>query len=168
MDSKKDVELVKPDYSAFAETSLLLQLRTRTITHLYVCGSLSNISVYATVLDAVRHGLEVTLIEDCLGYLDLECHTEAVRQMADDMGASGIDFQELMDDLSGLLGDVIREEDFSSRFQVNIQQPNSASARQPVPSSQPAERVEEWIATSGSKRRQPPTEADDSPLEPHP
>ena len=149
VDPNVDVDTVKSDYSAFTETQLLLQLRTRLITHIYVCGSLSNISVYATVLDAVRHGLEVTLIEDCLGYLDPKCHLEAMRQMADDMGASGVDYQELMDDLSGLLGDVIREEDFSSRFQVSIQ-PQAT-----IPPAQRNQRVEEWIANAGSNRRQP-------------
>ena len=158
-----DMSIVKSDYSAFAETSLLLQLRTRMVTHVYVCGSLSNISVYATVLDAVGHGLEVTLVEDCLGYLNLECHTDAMRQMADDMGASGIDYQELMDDLSGLLGDVIREEDFSSHFQVSIPQPSRAQARAAVPPSQRNQRVEEWIASAGSKRRQAVMESQGSP-----
>lgn len=159
IDNAQDMKIAKSDYSAFAETSLLLQLRARTITHVYVCGSLSNISVYATVLDAVRHGVEVTLIEDCLGHLCSECHLEAVRQMADDMGASGVDYQELMDDLCGLLGDVIREEDFSSRFQVSLAPMPSSQSRPAVPPSQRNQRVEDWITDSGSKRRQAPTEA---------
>ena len=153
VDPKVDMEVVKSDYSAFAETQLLLQLRTRLITHVYVCGSLSNISVYATVLDAVRHGLEVTLVEDCLGSLDPKCHLEAMKQMADDMGASGVDYQELMDDLSGLLGDVIREENFPSRFQVSIQ-PQAT-----VPPAQRNQRVEDWLASAGSKRREPAIES---------
>ncbi|KIW10946.1 hypothetical protein PV08_10245 [Exophiala spinifera] len=120
MDSKKDLIMLKSHYSAFIDTQLLMHLRTRLVTEIYVCGSLSNISVYATVLDAVCHGLQVTIIEDCLGYRDEMCHTEAVRQMADSMGANGIDCQELRDDIAGLLGDVIREEEFTTKFQVTL------------------------------------------------
>ncbi|RMD40956.1 hypothetical protein DV735_g4162, partial [Chaetothyriales sp. CBS 134920] len=120
IDTANDIEVVKSHYSAFTDTPLLLSLRMRLITHLYVCGSLSNVSVYATVLDAVRHGIQITLIEDLLGFLTEACHIEAVRQMVDRMGAMGVDFQELMDDLAGLLGDVIHEADFASSFQVSI------------------------------------------------
>ncbi|KAJ9622217.1 uncharacterized protein PV06_04375 [Exophiala oligosperma] len=123
MDPQKDLIMLKSHYSAFVDTQLLMHLRTRLITQIYVCGSLSNISVYATVLDAVCHGLEVTIIEDCLGYRDEMCHTEAVRQMADSMGANGIDCQELRDDIAGLLGDVIKEEDFTTKFQVSLPRP---------------------------------------------
>ncbi|RMZ91939.1 hypothetical protein DV736_g839, partial [Chaetothyriales sp. CBS 134916] len=120
IDTTNDIDVVKSHYSAFADTTLLLSLRMKLITHLYVCGSLSNISVYATVLDAVRHGIQITLVEDLLGYITERCHIEAIRQMVDRMGAMGIDFQELMDDLAGLLGDVIHESDFGSHFQVSI------------------------------------------------
>ncbi|RMZ84352.1 hypothetical protein DV738_g561, partial [Chaetothyriales sp. CBS 135597] len=120
IDTANDIEVVKSHYSAFTDTPLLLSLRMRLITHLYVCGSLSNVSVYATVLDAVRHGIQITLIEDLLGYITEACHIEAVRQMVDRMGAMGVDFQELMDDLAGLLGDVIHETDFASSFQVSM------------------------------------------------
>ncbi|ETN38040.1 uncharacterized protein HMPREF1541_07663 [Cyphellophora europaea CBS 101466] len=153
-DPERDLSVVKSHYSAFTETSLLLQLRTRMIQHVYVAGSLSNISVYATVLDAVRHGIEVTLIEDCLGYRNALCHEEAVRQMADVMGAVGTDHQELMDDLAGLLGDVIHEEDFSTRFHVSIGPPavkrnSPAPPREPVSPEQRKQRVEDWISDNG-------------------
>lgn len=123
VDAQQDLVMTKSHYSAFVDTNLLLHLRTRLVTELFVCGSLSNISVYATVLDAVCHGLKVTIVEDCLGYNDEMCHIEAVRQMADHMGASGVDCQELRDDLAGLLGDIIREEDYTTKFQVSLPPP---------------------------------------------
>jgi alkylated DNA repair dioxygenase AlkB len=176
IDPKLDLSIVKSDYSAFVDTQLLIELRTRLITHIYVCGSLSNISVYATVLDAVRHGMEVTLIEDCLGYIEPKCYDEAVRQMADDMGAAGTDFNELMDDLSGLLGDVIKEDDFKSRYHVTgprigprIRTPDEHSPvpsvldQARVPPSQRQQQVEDWISSSTSKRRQPNVEIQGTP-----
>jgi nicotinamidase-related amidase/alkylated DNA repair dioxygenase AlkB len=120
IDRSTDVVLTKSHYSAFEETNLLMMLRTRFITEVYICGSLSNIGVHATVLDAVCHGIKVTLIEDCLGYLDNVCHVEAMRRMVDTLGAGGVDLQELRDDLAGLLGDVIREEDFPTKFHVSM------------------------------------------------
>ncbi|KAF3482643.1 isochorismatase family protein [Arthroderma uncinatum] len=97
IDPNEDTVLVKSEYSAFQTHGLLLSLRSRFVTEVFVCGSLSNASVYATVLDAVRHGLAVTLIEDCLGYRSSLRHREAMRRMADIMGANGITSRELMD-----------------------------------------------------------------------
>ncbi|KIW27792.1 hypothetical protein, variant [Cladophialophora immunda] len=123
IDPQRDLVMLKSHYSAFESTSLLMHLRSHLITELYVCGSLSNVGVYATVLDAVCHGVQVTLVEDCLGYIDEACHIEAMRQMADTLGANGIDCQELRDDIAGLLGDVIHEEDYPTRFQVSLPPP---------------------------------------------
>ncbi|EXJ88808.1 hypothetical protein A1O3_01872 [Capronia epimyces CBS 606.96] len=141
IDSQRDLVMLKSHYSAFPESPLLMHLRTRLITELYICGSLSNVAVYATVLDAVCHGLQVTIVEDCLGFKDEKCHVEAMRQMADHMGASGVDCQELRDDLAGLLGDVVREEDYTTRFQVTIAPP----ARR-IKSHTSRKHIHDWIA----------------------
>ncbi|KAK5205903.1 hypothetical protein LTR47_009458 [Exophiala xenobiotica] len=156
MDSTHDLIMIKSHYSAFVDTQLLTQLRTRLITELYICGSLSNISVYATVLDAVCHGLQVTIIEDCLGYIDEACHVEAVQQMADSMGAEGVDCQELRDDLAGLLGDVIREEDFANKFQVSLPPPSAKSK-----SRSSTTQIHEWMSrVEGDNSPTPPSERD--------
>ncbi|PLB53480.1 hypothetical protein P170DRAFT_435108 [Aspergillus steynii IBT 23096] len=94
-----DTLIEKSDYSALQDQGLILSLRTRFVTELYLCGSLSNISVYATALDAVRHGFSVNLIEDCLGFRSFPRHEEAMRRMADIFGANGITSQELMEEL---------------------------------------------------------------------
>ena len=138
----QDLVMEKSHYSAFEDTNLLMYLRTHLITELYVCGTLSNVGVYSTVLDAVCHGVQVTLVEDCLGYLDEACHIEAMRQMADNMGARGVDCQELRDDLAGLLGDVVREEDYTTRFQVSL--PPPARTRRSHTSRQ---QIHDWIST---------------------
>ena len=123
IDPQRDMLIEKSHYSAFEDTPLLTHLRTHMITEIYVCGTLSNVAVYASVLDAVCHGVQVTLVEDCLGYLEDACHLEAMRQMADNMGANGVDCQELRDDVAGLLGDIVREEDFPTQFQVSLPPP---------------------------------------------
>ena len=74
--------------------------RVEELSH-YIAVRLQNLRSFrkaATALDAVRHGLSVTIIEDCVGYINDECHTEAMRQMADGMGAEGVELQELVDD----------------------------------------------------------------------
>jgi nicotinamidase-related amidase/alkylated DNA repair dioxygenase AlkB len=127
IDHENDVVLVKSHYSAFANTPFLLNLRKKFVSGLYLCGSLSNISVYATALDAVRHGLSVTIIEDCVGYRNEACHQEAMRQMADGMGAEGVELQELVDDLNGDLGDVVTEDTFPTRFEISLSDSNRSS-----------------------------------------
>ena len=100
VDQKTDLTMVKNHYSAFDSTQLLLSLRMKLVTDVYLCGCLSNVSIYATAVDAVRHGLNVTVVEDCIGYRSEDRHESAMRHMADVLGASGIDSEEIME-LSG-------------------------------------------------------------------
>lgn len=96
---ERDTVLDKTGYSALESNDLVLSFRTRFVTEVYLCGSLSNVSVYATALDAVRHGFSVTLIEDCLGYRQFGRHREAMRRMADILGATGLSADELHQEL---------------------------------------------------------------------
>lgn len=104
---EQDTVLDKTGYSALESTDLVLTFRTRFVTEVYLCGSLSNISVYATALDAVRNGFSVTLIEDCLGYREFGRHREAMRRMADILGATGLTAQELYQELDWAETDAI-------------------------------------------------------------
>lgn len=101
LDEESDLIVTKHFYSAFDETSLLMALRARLVTKVYLCGVLTNVGVYSTAADAVQHGLQVTLIEDCLGYRSEEKHLEALRQMADIMGVHGIDSEEIIEESGG-------------------------------------------------------------------
>ena len=101
IDEEKDMLMVKHHYSAFDATPLLISLRMRLVTHIYLCGCLSNVSIYATAADAVRHGFEVTVVEDCMGYRSELKHLNAMRDMADLLGVSGIDSEELIDQSGG-------------------------------------------------------------------
>ncbi|CAK7268697.1 hypothetical protein SEPCBS119000_003193 [Sporothrix epigloea] len=81
VNARQDMILVKTHYSAFNSTQLLNRLRTRFVTELYVCGALTNISIYATALDAARHGLSLTIIEDCCGYRDITRHDDTITSL---------------------------------------------------------------------------------------
>ena len=103
IDEANDIILVKNHYSAFDATPLLVSLRMKLVTHIYLAGSLSNISIYSTAADAVRHGFEVTVIEDCIGYRSRDRHYDAMKKMADLLGVSGIDSEELIEESGGRL-----------------------------------------------------------------
>ena len=102
LDKERDIDIVKHHYSALDETALLLSLRMKLVTHLYLCGCLSNVSIQATAADAVRHGFEVTVVEDCMGFRSEEKHLEAMYQMADTLGVSGITSEELIQEARAL------------------------------------------------------------------
>ncbi|KAM3424999.1 hypothetical protein BST61_g6969 [Cercospora zeina] len=85
-----DIHVTKTHYSAFAGTSLLMTLRSRLITEVYICGCMTNLSVYATAVDAARYGIEITLVEDCLGYRRVDRHEMAKRQLSDLMSAGTV------------------------------------------------------------------------------
>ncbi|KAI4746100.1 hypothetical protein E4T50_03552 [Aureobasidium sp. EXF-12298] len=86
--SPRDVKVVKSYYSAFTSSSLLLMLRAKLITEVYVVGCTTNLSVYATALDAAQHGLSINLVEDCLNYRLKHRHDRAVQKLVEIMGAS--------------------------------------------------------------------------------
>ncbi|KAH8694232.1 isochorismatase family protein family [Talaromyces proteolyticus] len=98
IDHDHDIVIEKSDYSALQSPGLVLSLRSRFVTELYLCGSLSNVSVYATALDAAQQGFTITLVEDCMGFRSFARHEEAVRRLADIVGANGISAQELLED----------------------------------------------------------------------
>ena len=100
-DQERDLVVIKRHYSAFDSTSLLMSLRMKLVTHIYLAGALTNRSVLTTAIDAVRHGFEVSIVEDCLGYRSEARHVEAMRKMADELGASGVDSEEIMDEAGG-------------------------------------------------------------------
>ncbi|KAL3425832.1 isochorismatase [Phlyctema vagabunda] len=86
LDNEKDLIFQKSHYSAFKDGQLVQTLRGRFVTEIYICGSLTNISVFATAMDAARHGYSITLIEDCCGYRSKARHDEALRQLTEFTG----------------------------------------------------------------------------------
>ncbi|KAG9695215.1 hypothetical protein KCU95_g5051, partial [Aureobasidium melanogenum] len=99
--SPKDVKIVKSYYSAFTSSSLLLMLRAKLITEVYVVGCTTNLSVYATALDAAQHGLSINLVEDCLNYRLKHRHNRAVQKLVEIMGASVTTSASVMSRLRG-------------------------------------------------------------------
>ena len=101
VDEELDLIVTKHHYSAFDQTSLLTALRAKLVTEVYLCGVLTNVGVYSTAADAVQHGLQVTVVEDCLGYRSEDKHEEALRQMSDIMGVHGADSEEIIEESGG-------------------------------------------------------------------
>ncbi|TPX16552.1 uncharacterized protein E0L32_003846 [Thyridium curvatum] len=95
-----DMVLTKSHYSAFDSTQLLMRLRTRLATELYICGALTNISIFATAVDAGRHGLAVTLVEDCCGRRSGVRHHNALQKLAQLVGSETTTGAELIATLS--------------------------------------------------------------------
>lgn len=101
VDPENDCNVITPDRSAFSQTSLLIALRKMLITEIYLCGCLTNVGVYFTAVEAVSHGLRVTVIEDCLGYRSEEKHEEAILQMEEQLGAVIVDSEGIINEYEG-------------------------------------------------------------------
>lgn len=99
LDNKRDIMIVKSHYSVFKESEFVTRLRVDLITELFICGCMTNLSIYATALDAARYGLVINLIDDCLGYRTKSRHDAAMKTMIDIMGAHTITSQAILDDL---------------------------------------------------------------------
>ncbi|KAK1807615.1 hypothetical protein LTR12_018036 [Friedmanniomyces endolithicus] len=111
VDITKDMQVVKHHYSAFGSGRLLSTLRSRLITELYVCGCNTNLSVFATAMDAARHGIQITLIEDCLGFRKKDRHDEAIRQLVEIMAADVMTSAKVIDILKNPPDDDAEKED---------------------------------------------------------
>lgn len=91
-----DTVVQTANYSAFQGTSLLLILRARLVTELYICGCITNVSVLATVVDAARHGIRINVVQDCLGFRKQSRHDVALRRMVDFFDANMVTSSEVM------------------------------------------------------------------------
>ncbi|KAK3942924.1 alpha-ketoglutarate-dependent dioxygenase alkB 2 [Diplogelasinospora grovesii] len=98
VDTSLDIVLTKTHYSAFAsaQQQLLQLLRRRFVTEMYVCGALTNVSIYATALDAGRHGYDMTIVEDCCGFRNEMRHVNAVRRLMQLTGSEVVNADELI------------------------------------------------------------------------
>ncbi|CUS10483.1 unnamed protein product [Tuber aestivum] len=85
-----DRVLIKTWFSAFKDTGLLETLRGRFITELYICGTIANACILATAADAAKHGLEVTILTDCVGYRSEMARDRAMRVMIDDFAVEEV------------------------------------------------------------------------------
>lgn len=99
INANTDLVFQKTWYSAFKDGSLVQTLRAKFVTEIYVCGALTNISVYATAMDAARHGLAITIVEDCLGYRSKARHDEALKRLVEFTGCETITSAELIEEL---------------------------------------------------------------------
>ncbi|KXX81446.1 Alpha-ketoglutarate-dependent dioxygenase alkB 2 [Madurella mycetomatis] len=101
VDARRDIVFTKTHYSAFAsaQQQLVQLLRGRFVTQMYVCGALTNVSIYATALDAGKHGYDMTIVEDCCGYRKAMRHFNAMRQLGQLTGSEVISFDALLEQL---------------------------------------------------------------------
>ncbi|KAL7932604.1 hypothetical protein V8C35DRAFT_306186 [Trichoderma chlorosporum] len=96
---KKDIKLTKSYYSAFHDTQLLRALRGKMVMEVFICGSLANIGVYATAMDAAGHGMAITVIEDCCGYRHESRRAAALKSLAELTGCEFLSSKEVLSTL---------------------------------------------------------------------
>lgn len=92
----KDLKLTKSYYSAFHGTQLLRALRGKMVIEVFICGSLGNIGVYATAMDAAGHGMAITVIEDCCGYRHESRQAAAINNLIELTGCEILSSQEVL------------------------------------------------------------------------
>ncbi|KAM0497524.1 hypothetical protein ACHAP8_006688 [Fusarium lateritium] len=94
---KTDAKLSKSHYSAFRSTHLLRVLRAKMVMELFICGSLTNVGVYATALDAAGHGMAITIVDDCCGYRTESRKSEAIASLIELTGCEIASYDEVME-----------------------------------------------------------------------
>ncbi|KAI1331633.1 hypothetical protein F5Y16DRAFT_407892 [Xylariaceae sp. FL0255] len=91
---------VKTHYSAFKSEALVRLLRVRLVTELFICGSVINVGVMATAIDAASYGYTITLVDDCCGALNFGRRTTAMRQIISTTGCAKLTAQDVLESLA--------------------------------------------------------------------
>lgn len=116
----RDYAMTKTYYSAFQSGQLLQLLRRHFATELYICGALSNVSVYATALAASSYGFDITIVEDCCGYRSEARHMNATRKLAE---MTGCEFATVADIVPTLRPRPQSRSDLSQRARASAPMP---------------------------------------------
>jgi len=99
LDGEKDLIFAKSYYSAFRDGTLVQILRAKFVTEIYLVGCFTNISVFATAMDAAQHGYAITIVEDGLGYRSKARHDEALRKLTEFTGCDIVNTETLIEDM---------------------------------------------------------------------
>lgn len=94
---KSDLTLAKTAYSAFKGTRLLHMLRAKMVMEVFICGSLANVGVFATAMDAACHGLSITIVQDCCGYISESRQQRAIKSLVDFTGCEVATLKDTLD-----------------------------------------------------------------------
>ena len=73
-----DLWLPKPVFSAFFKTELDKWLKEREVTLCAVAGISTNVCVLTTVFDAISHGFNTVLLEDCTAAFSKSIHKQTL------------------------------------------------------------------------------------------
>jgi nicotinamidase-related amidase len=76
-----DYVLTKKRFSAFFKTELEELLQRLGVEHLIITGTVTNICIFATALDAIIRGYSVSVVEAGVAALDEEDHRFALKQI---------------------------------------------------------------------------------------
>lgn len=120
---KRDLVLTKSHYSAFQATHLLRMLRAKMVMEVYICGSLANIGVYATAMDAAGHGMAITVVENCCGYRSEARQISAVRNLVKLAGCEVASSEEVLETILPIKCDTARKVPVSD---ISIKQSSSS------------------------------------------
>ncbi|KAG6001141.1 hypothetical protein E4U21_004675 [Claviceps maximensis] len=98
---KRDTVITKTHYSSFNGTPLLKSLRAKMVMEVFICGSMANVGVFATALDAAGHGMSITIVEDCCGYRSEQRQLAAVKNLIELTGCEIASADEVIEVLHG-------------------------------------------------------------------
>jgi nicotinamidase-related amidase len=85
-----DFVIEKRYCSPFTSTNFWMTLHRNLIGDVYVCGAVSEITLYAFARDAASRAVKLHIIEDCIGYRNRSRNEYAMRRMEKHMECSKI------------------------------------------------------------------------------
>ncbi|MHC1624740.1 MAG: cysteine hydrolase family protein [Methermicoccaceae archaeon] len=89
----------KEGYSPFHDTDIERRLHENNIHTIIVCGTLANICVLHTVVDALQYHFDVVVPRECTAALNEYDYNYALHHMGDVMGATVCSLDEILDEI---------------------------------------------------------------------
>lgn len=77
----KDIIILKHWFSAFRDTNLHEILKEKQITKIYFAGLKTNVCVKFTIMDAIKHGYDIEIIDNCVSTTSIKTHLETIENI---------------------------------------------------------------------------------------
>lgn len=79
----KNVEEYSAYEASYSGISKKIKLKEQVSSNVTICGIATEYCVKETVLDFLKNGFKVTVLSNCLGYVDYDNHLKALKEMAE-------------------------------------------------------------------------------------
>jgi nicotinamidase-related amidase len=151
-----DTTMAAPYWTSDTVQSFTDRMYASVITKIFICGCITDSSIYLLMLEAARKGWDVVIIEDCLGFYDKDKkrHKLTLKHMMEKLFVEGLTSKEMDEDLDRAveMEGVMTEGELGNMLDTLLGSP-AGKGKEPGKQIK-TEQVEETIETKETKEKE--------------